>query len=358
MKLIALSLRARDVAVALEAADHLVHGRRRELHRAGDVGAGHRQPRLLQPEQRLQVLLLGDGRVLGRHLRSILSATATRPREVARSIAAVQIGSGTRAFVTGASRGIGRALAHELADARRDRRPRRALGERARGARRASCRAPTTCSSATSRCASRCRAAVEDFVAADGRHRPARRQRRHHALRADRDAARREDRADDRGQLARHGLHGQGGAAAPARRAAAATSSSCPPARAARRSRGAAAYCGDEGRAADVRRGAAPRARRHRRLADDRLPGRDRDVAARPRERAQMPAWYRGGPSAGAGRGARRADRRGRRARRRAPALDRRSVRAWACCTGCPAARGRDALLRRLRGGSAAPRRD
>ena len=39
-----------------------MHGRRRELHRARDVGAGHRQPRLLQPEQALQVLLLGDGR--------------------------------------------------------------------------------------------------------------------------------------------------------------------------------------------------------------------------------------------------------------------------------------------------------
>ncbi len=36
---------ARDVAVALEAADHLVHGRRGELHRARDVGAGHRQAR-------------------------------------------------------------------------------------------------------------------------------------------------------------------------------------------------------------------------------------------------------------------------------------------------------------------------
>ena len=44
---------ARDVAVALEAADHLVHGRRRQLHRPRDVGARHGQPRLLQPEQGL-----------------------------------------------------------------------------------------------------------------------------------------------------------------------------------------------------------------------------------------------------------------------------------------------------------------
>ena len=60
-----LVARARDVAVALEAADHLVHRRGRELHRARDVGAGHRQTRLLQPEERLEVLLLGDGGVIG-----------------------------------------------------------------------------------------------------------------------------------------------------------------------------------------------------------------------------------------------------------------------------------------------------
>ncbi len=52
---------ARDVAVELEAADHLVDGGRRELHGAGDVGAGHGQAGLLQPEEDLQVLLLGDG---------------------------------------------------------------------------------------------------------------------------------------------------------------------------------------------------------------------------------------------------------------------------------------------------------
>ena len=39
-----------DVAVALEPADHLVDGRRRELHRPGDVRAVDRQPGLLEPE--------------------------------------------------------------------------------------------------------------------------------------------------------------------------------------------------------------------------------------------------------------------------------------------------------------------
>ena len=54
---------SRDVAVALEAADHLVHGRRGELHGPRDVGARHRQPGLVQPEEGLEVLLLGVGRV-------------------------------------------------------------------------------------------------------------------------------------------------------------------------------------------------------------------------------------------------------------------------------------------------------
>ena len=58
---------AGDVAVAFEAADHLVHRRGRELHRPGDVGAGHRQAGLLQPEEALQVLLLGDRGGIGAH---------------------------------------------------------------------------------------------------------------------------------------------------------------------------------------------------------------------------------------------------------------------------------------------------
>ncbi|MEJ7798857.1 MAG: SDR family NAD(P)-dependent oxidoreductase [Solirubrobacteraceae bacterium] len=45
----------------------------------------------------------------------MVSAPAGARVKITTSIAAVQIGSGTRALVTGASRGIGRALAHELA---------------------------------------------------------------------------------------------------------------------------------------------------------------------------------------------------------------------------------------------------
>jgi short-subunit dehydrogenase len=53
--------------------------------------------------------------VIGRHLDAMLSVPQGARAKIASSIAAVRIGSGTRAFVTGASRGIGRALAHELA---------------------------------------------------------------------------------------------------------------------------------------------------------------------------------------------------------------------------------------------------
>src|SRR5436190_2462625 len=50
-----------DVAVALEPADHLVDRRRGELHRPRDVRAVDLQSGLLEPEHRLQVLLLSDG---------------------------------------------------------------------------------------------------------------------------------------------------------------------------------------------------------------------------------------------------------------------------------------------------------
>src|SRR5204863_1258376 len=69
---------AGDVAVALQAAHHLVHRGRRELHRAGDVGAGHRQARLLQPEQALQILLLGDRRGVLSHVRDARGRPAAR----------------------------------------------------------------------------------------------------------------------------------------------------------------------------------------------------------------------------------------------------------------------------------------
>jgi hypothetical protein len=58
------------VPVGLQPADHLVDGRCGELHGAGDVGARDRQARLLEPEDRLEVLLFGDRRLLARHART------------------------------------------------------------------------------------------------------------------------------------------------------------------------------------------------------------------------------------------------------------------------------------------------
>ena len=94
-----LVARARDVAVALEAADHLVHRRRRELHRPRDVRAGHRQAGLLQPEERLEVLLLGDGGVRRwpcGHRMIRLRAHADRRRARGRWSRAPRAGSGAR----------------------------------------------------------------------------------------------------------------------------------------------------------------------------------------------------------------------------------------------------------------------
>jgi hypothetical protein len=51
------------VAVALEPAEHLRDRRGREPHRAAEVGGGHRQAGLVQPAERLQVLLLACGGV-------------------------------------------------------------------------------------------------------------------------------------------------------------------------------------------------------------------------------------------------------------------------------------------------------
>ena len=55
-----LVVRALDVAVPLQPADHLVDRRRGELHRAGDIRPVDLQAGLLEPEHRLQVLLLRD----------------------------------------------------------------------------------------------------------------------------------------------------------------------------------------------------------------------------------------------------------------------------------------------------------
>ena len=54
---------------------------------------------------------------------------------------------------------------------------------------------------------------------------------------------------------------------------------------------GAAVYNGTKAAQRGVRRGAAPRAARHRRVGHDRVSGRDRDLAPRPRG-GRMPAWY------------------------------------------------------------------
>jgi hypothetical protein len=50
---------ARDIAVLLETAQHLVHRRGREPHRAGDVRPRDGQLRLHQPVDDLEVFLLG-----------------------------------------------------------------------------------------------------------------------------------------------------------------------------------------------------------------------------------------------------------------------------------------------------------
>jgi hypothetical protein len=66
------------VAVGLEAADHLVHRRRRHLHGPRDVRAGDRQARLLKPVDGLEVLLLGDGGLLLGHA-AILAGAVRGP---------------------------------------------------------------------------------------------------------------------------------------------------------------------------------------------------------------------------------------------------------------------------------------
>ena len=74
-------------------------------------------------------------------------------------------------------------------------------------------------------------------------------------------------------------------------------------------------------------------------------------------ERTEMPAWYRGGPDGGVAGGARRARRRGRRARQRARCTTAALVKGMGILNGV-SPRAADRVLRRLRGPTAAPRRD
>ncbi len=163
---------ARDVAVALEPPDHLVDRRRGQLHRARDVGARHRQPGLLQPEDGLQVLLFGDGRlVLGHGLEHILRPHADRchdPRARDRCLARA---SGGRSPRRSPARGARRRAAARGPSSELDALARE-LGPRARRAARRR-RRPRAGA-----------AAVARFVERRRRARPRGRERRDRALRA------------------------------------------------------------------------------------------------------------------------------------------------------------------------------
>src|SRR5207302_2695076 len=87
-------LLARDVAVLLEAAHHLVNGWRRDLHRARHVRAGDGQARLLEPEDRLEVLLLGGRGLLAGHDLIVSSPGCGSAAETAHQAAARASGEG------------------------------------------------------------------------------------------------------------------------------------------------------------------------------------------------------------------------------------------------------------------------
>ena len=117
----------------------------------------------------------------------------------------------------------------------------------------------------------------------------------------------------------------------------------------------AAAYGATKAAQRGVRRGAAARAERLRRVGHDRVPGRDRHPPARPREGLAarlVPRRLARGRRRGSSR--RRCCGRSRRTSARSP------IRGFVRLLGLNgiAPRFADAVVRRLRGGTAAPRRD
>ena len=265
---------ALDVAVALEPADHLVHRRGRELHRAGDVGAGDRQPGLLEPEHDLEVLLLSDCRLVGGHRnRSYRGAVARQGVSAAPRLGSrlMQIDGQTRAIVTGASQGIGRATALALAARGAT------IGLVSRGADGLAALAAEIGDRAVELPADvGDREAIESAVAAfterTGGAGAVGRQRRHRPLRAVRRPGPRRRRPDGSHQRHRHDQHGP-------RRAGTDDGSRPRPHRRDQLGRGASSLPlgrglrRDQGRQQGLRRGDSPRAFGDRGLDDHRLPG-------------------------------------------------------------------------------------
>ena len=209
----------------------------------------------------------------------------------------------TRAIVTGASRGIGRATAQRAGRARRHGRPRlaRRRGPRRRwrpssGDRAIALAADVADREAIERAVERFaeRAGGLDLLVANAgvaHYAPVRRQRA------------RGRRGDGPHQRARHDQHGPRGAPPMLDRARGHIVVVCSGA-GLRAFPWAAVYGGDQGRRTRLRRGAAPRALGHRRRADHRLPGRGRRPSSTPTAE-QLPDW-RNSDDAIARRGGRR----------------------------------------------------